>query len=76
MNLDLRNFHTWTSYPDVFEELKYVVEEVLLFCTKRIEDNYPRDGYKEFIVLVMIFLGNTPPRGIHFRPSSAYHLVR
>jgi hypothetical protein len=25
VHLDLRNFHTWTSHPEVFEELKYVV---------------------------------------------------
>ncbi|KAE9522774.1 hypothetical protein AGLY_016815 [Aphis glycines] len=75
VNLDLRNFHTWTSHPDVFEELKYVVDDVLLFCTKRIEENYPRDDYKEFIELI-IFLGKTPPRGIHFRPPGAYHLAR
>lgn len=76
LNLDLRNFHTWTSHPEIFEELKYVVEDVLLFCTKTIEDKYPRDDYKEFIELVMIFLGKTPPRGIHFRPPGAYHLAR
>jgi hypothetical protein len=26
--------------------------------------------------LVMIFLGKTPPRGIHFRPSGAYRLAQ
>ena len=76
VNLDLRNFHTWTSHPEINEELKNVVENVLLFCTKTIEDKYPRDDYKEFIELVMIFLGKTPPRGIHFRPPGAYHLAR
>jgi len=76
VNLDLSNFHTWTSHPDVFEELKYVVDDVLLFCTKRIEDNYPRDDYKEFIQLIMIFLGKTTPRGIHFRTPGANHLAR
>ncbi|KAL4090349.1 hypothetical protein QTP88_025206 [Uroleucon formosanum] len=74
--LYLRNFHTWTSHPEIFEELKNVVENVLLFCTKTIEDKYPRDDYKEFIELVMIFLWKTPPRGIHFRPPGAYHLAR
>lgn len=76
MNIDLRNFHTWTSHPDVFEELKYVVEDVLFFYTKRIEDNYSRDDYKEFIKLVMVFLNKTTARGIHFRPPGAYHLAR
>jgi hypothetical protein len=35
MNLDLGNFHTWTLHPEIFEELNYVVEDVLLFCTKK-----------------------------------------
>lgn len=66
VNLALRNFHTRTSQPEIFEELKYVVEDVLLFCTTTIEDKYPRDDYKEFIEIVMIFLGKTPPGIIHF----------
>jgi hypothetical protein len=46
-----------------------------LYKKKKIEDNYPRDGCEEFTELV-IFLGKTPPRGIHFRPPGAYHLAR
>jgi hypothetical protein len=38
VNLDLCNFHTWILHPEVFEKLKYVVEDVLLFCTKKIKD--------------------------------------
>ncbi|KAL4142842.1 hypothetical protein QTP88_005236 [Uroleucon formosanum] len=32
--------------------------------------------YKEFLELVLIFLGGSPPRGIKFRQPGAYHLVR
>jgi hypothetical protein len=39
MNLDLRNFNTWTLHTEVFEELKYIVEEVLLFCIKKKKKN-------------------------------------
>jgi hypothetical protein len=40
------------------------------------EDNYPRDDYKEFMELGMIFLRKIPPRGIQIRPPGAYHLAR
>lgn len=75
-NIDLRNYCIWTSHPEVYEVLKDVVDKVLLFCATKIEESFPRDDYKEFIELVMIFLGKTPPQGIHFRPPGAYHLAR
>jgi hypothetical protein len=36
----------------------------------------PRDDYKEFFELIIIFLGGILPRGIRFKASSAYHLAR
>jgi hypothetical protein len=48
----------------------------IILYKKKIDDNYQKDDYKEFMELVMIFLGKTPPRGIHFWPPGTYHLAR
>lgn len=37
---------------------------------------FPQDDYKEFLVLVIIFLGGVPPRGIKFKKPGAYHLAQ
>lgn len=36
----------------------------------------PRDDYKEFLVLIIIFLGGVPLGGIKFKKPGAYHLAR
>ena len=36
----------------------------------------PRDDYKELLELSLIFLGEIPPRGVHFRAPGAYHHAR
>ena len=36
----------------------------------------PREDYRQFLDLVIIFLGGTPPRGISFRGPGAFHHAR
>ena len=36
----------------------------------------PREDYRKFLELVIIFLGGTPPRGISFRGPEAFHHAR
>jgi hypothetical protein len=48
----------------------------LLFCFQKITENHPRDDYKEFIELVIIILGETPPGGLKIRQPGAYHQAR
>ena len=45
------------------------------FMTLQNEET-PRDDYREFLELVLIFLGETPPKGIHFRAPGAFHHER
>ena len=37
---------------------------------------HPRDDYREFLELSLIFLGETPMRGIHFQAPGAMHRAR
>ena len=40
------------------------------------KEEFPRNDYKEFLELIIIFLGGTPPRGIKFAKLGAMHLAR
>ena len=51
--------------------------EVLEFAMQTLQKvKQPREDYREFLELVIIFLGGTPPRGISFRGPGAFHLAR
>lgn len=57
----------------LLELKKYAIE--FAFTTLR-NEKQPRDDYREFLELVLIFLGETPPKGIHFRAPGAFHHAR
>jgi len=39
-------------------------------------ERLPRDDYKELLELSLIFLGEIPPHGVHFRVPGAFHHAR
>jgi len=43
---------------------------------KQLQTFQPRDDYRELLELVIIFLGGTPQRGIHFMAPGAIHHAR
>lgn len=43
---------------------------------KHLDQNQPRDDYKEFLELVVIFLGAVPKRGVRFLAPGAMHHAR
>lgn len=49
---------------------------MLSFCLKMLTEKQPRDDYEEFLKLVIITLGETPPGGIIIRKTGACHQVR
>ena len=53
--------------------------EVLQFAMQTLQKvKQPREDYREFLELVIIFLGGTPPspRGISFRGPGTFHHAR
>lgn len=46
-----------------------------VFTTLR-NEKQPRDNYREFLKLALIFLDETPPKGVHFRAPGAFHHAR
>jgi len=74
--IDQTKYSTWVSDNEVKKILHKVADDVIIFCTDDLNLNLPRDDYKEFLELVIIFLGGIPPKGIHFKRPGAYHLAR
>lgn len=74
-NLVKSNYSTFETDQVVYEKLKDVATEVLLFAEKIIREELHRNDYKEFLELIMIFLIGTPPNGTNFRQPGAYRLA-
>lgn len=74
--IDQTKFSTWVSDTGVKKILHRVADDVIIFCKDALNQNLPRDDYKEFLELVIIFLGGVPTKGIHFQRPGAYHLAR
>lgn len=51
-------------------------EEVLIFVQQQLEEQQPREDYRELLKLVVIFLGGIPPGGIRFRAPAGLHRAR
>lgn len=65
------------------EETKHIlsgcqetVDEVKSFAKQVLQSVLPRDDYRECLELVLIFLGETPDRGVHFLQPGAHHRAR
>lgn len=63
----------------LFGDLLSLKCESVAFCLNFLTantDHLPRDDYKELLELNLIFLGEIPPLGIHFRTPGAFHHAR
>ena len=61
---------------DGMTEVDLFKESTLQFANDNLQIRHPRDDYREFLELAVIFLGGTPPRGIHFHAPGAVHRAR
>lgn len=69
------NFLPGLTHPRISEILGDDCGEILNFAYTRIEESFPRDDYREFLELVIIFLGGRPG-GIKFAKPGALHHAR
>ena len=53
-----------------------MIQQVASFATSELTNHQPRDDYKEFLELALLFLGVVPPRGVRFLAPGAYHHAR
>lgn len=74
--IDLTQFSIWSMDVKTSNVLNDVRQQILIFAHEKLRDDFPRDDYKEFLELIVIFLGDVPPGGIKFRQPGPYHLAR
>ena len=55
---------------------KDVNQHVTSFATSQLTNRQPRDDYKEFLELPLLFLGAVLLRGVRFQVPGAYHHAR
>jgi hypothetical protein len=74
--IDQTNYATGMDDEEVAALLLDVREDLLQFAECQLRNAQPRDDYREFLELSMIFLGGVPPRGIRFIAPGAMHHAR
>lgn len=74
--IDTSKFSIWSTDSKANIILNDVRDEILIFAQNKLLGNFPRDDYKEFLQLIVIFLGGIPPGGIKFCKPGPYHLAR
>ena len=70
--IDRSSFETATDMA----EIACFKDRVIPYAKKKLMICQPRDDYREYLELVIIFLGETPSRGIHFQAPGALHRAR
>lgn len=70
------NYTPGIAHPRVVEIIGDNAGEVLTFAHKKINESFPRNDYNEFLQLLIILLGGSPPRGIKFTKPGAIHHAR
>ena len=74
--IDRTNFQSGVADRLVVKALRGEVDELLFFARGKLNDQHCREDYREFLELVVIFLGEVPPRGVSFRVPGAMHQAR
>ncbi|KAK2725446.1 hypothetical protein QYM36_000064 [Artemia franciscana] len=74
--IDTDKYETGIAADDVARLVDDIKQSTIDFANKHLEQGQPRDDYKEFLELVLIFLGATPARGVRFMSPGAMHHAR
>ena len=60
----------------MWKDLSGCRDNILCFATQQLQSQQPRDDYREFLELSIIYLCRAPPRGIRFQAPGAMHHAR
>lgn len=74
-SLDKGNFQTGWDTPQIRPIIESECNELLEFALSKLSDGNFRDDYREYLELVVIFLGGTASR-ITFKKPGAFHHAR
>ena len=73
---DHTNYETGAMNEQVMNVVKEEMETIITFCETKLTEIHPREDYREFLEIVLIFLGVAPARGVRFRTPGAFHHAR
>ena len=74
--IDRNNFKPASTDPLVEAFVTSARASILEFAQAQLEIQQPRDDYREFLELSVIFLGGAPTRGVRFQIPGAMHRAR
>ena len=75
--IDKDKFESGAGNEDVALIIQNSKSDMILWAEKSLEEIKDlRDDYRELLELSLIFLGGTPPRGVHFNRPGAMHHAR
>ena len=60
----------------VSKSVQDIRDSIIVFANRYLAESQPRDDYREFLELVVIFLGSVPARGVRFMAPGAMHHAR
>jgi hypothetical protein len=75
-HVDLQRFEAASTDETVERLVISARSDILQFCMSSLEAQQPRDDYREFLELSVIFLGGIPSRGVRFQTPGAMHRAR
>lgn len=75
-NVKKDEYMTGLAIPRIKEIVGDDCAKILDFANIKVKEDFPRNDYKEFLELIIIFLGGSPPSGIKFFKPGALHLAR
>lgn len=76
VTMDTKMFNSGIENCIVMGSVNDVCDDIIKFSIDRLEENHPRDDYRELLELTVIFLGGILPNGIHFKKPGAIHHAR
>ena len=75
-NIDRSSFASATDVPALEQLLESVKIPAINFARLQLENTHPRDDYEELLNLILIFLGDIPPKNVRFHQPGCLSRAR
>ena len=74
--IDTAKYEPGIAADDVTSLVGDIKQDTIDYANKHLEQSQPRDDYKEFLELVIVFRGAVPASGLRFMSPGAMHHAR
>ena len=75
-SIDQEDYQDASSDDYVSSQLADTRDEIIVFCEQQLQNQQPRDDYRELLQLVLIFLGRKQLQSVTFRAPGPMHQAR